>query len=67
MYSFYRFTLYSGVDRQVLRYTGVHDATHRVSFIYDVHTEGEGCQVQVDACGLGKGGQLHVEVHTENI
>jgi len=30
------------------------------SSIYDVHTEGRG-QVQVNACGRGDGGQLHVD------
>ena len=33
---------------------------------YDVHTEGEGGQAQVDECGRGEGVQPHVDVHTEN-
>src|SRR6218665_649494 len=33
--------------------------------IYDIHTDGERDQAQVDACGRGRG-QLQVDVHTEN-
>ena len=40
---------------------------YRGPSIYDVHTEGEGSQDQVDACGRGRGIQPHVDVHTENL
>ena len=37
-----------------------------VPSIYDIHTEGEGGQAQVDACGRGKGVKPHADVLTEN-
>ena len=34
--------------------------------IYDVQTEGEGGQAQVDACERGEEVKPHVDIHIEN-